>query len=435
MAGSQYFNRFFMKRSETTPKTKLSRTPSADNCRLQAEGAVLSAKPKPISAIPDKAVRRKLMAARAGFFTGGFTVASWAPIIPFVQSELGLEPAVLGALLLGLGVGSFVGMPLAGSLSVKFGSRAAIGLSGILSCLLLVVLAMIPGYAIECAALFLYGITLGCLEVSVNIYGTEIEKEMGTPVMSGLHAAYSIGEVLSAGALTGLLILGTPLSVSVTGLMVLLTAILVIALRAAPATPPKVSAESDKSPLHFAAPRGKVLMLALVCMAAFLAEGAMLDWSALYMHRVGGIEMSAAGLGYTLFVIAMAISRLTGDALVKKYGARTVLYGGLVLNISTLVAMVLVPDPAVLFASLFVMGLGVANVAPILISSASNVRGVDPTAAITTVTTVGYGGLMAGPALLGFIAQHWSLQGSFVFIAVLLTAVLMNHAFSAPKRA
>lgn len=108
--------------------------------------------------VRDKFLRRKLWAARAGFFTGGFTVASWAPIIPFVQKELMLEPAVLGALLFGLGIGSFVGMPLAGAISRQIGSRNAIAVSGLSSCLLLVILAMIPGFYIECAALFLYGI-------------------------------------------------------------------------------------------------------------------------------------------------------------------------------------------------------------------------------------------------------------------------------------
>ena len=88
----------------------------------------------------DAKMRRRLFAARAGFFTGGFTVASWAPIIPFVQTELSLEPAVLGTLLFGLGIGSFFGMPIAGTVSTRFGNRAALAASGVLSCLLLVVL-------------------------------------------------------------------------------------------------------------------------------------------------------------------------------------------------------------------------------------------------------------------------------------------------------
>ena len=370
-------------------------------------------------------LRRKLIAARAGFFTGGFTVASWAPIIPFVQSELSLEPAVLGSLLFGLGIGSFFGMPIAGTISTRLGNRTALAASGILSCLLLVVLALIPGFRIESAALLLYGVTLGCLEVSANIYGAQIEKEAGRPLMSGLHAAYSIGEVVSAGAITGLLVLGVPLVWTVGGLMAVLAAVLLWALSGIPSSEGRSSAKREG--MVFAPARGRILMLSLVCMAVFLAEGAMLDWSAIYVHEVGGVDIKAAGIGYTLFVIAMAVSRLMGDRLVARFGRARVLITGMLLNIGTLVAMVLADSPVVLFASLFIMGLGIANVAPVLISAASASKGTDPTAAITTVTTIGYGGLMAGPAVLGFIAQHSSLETAFLFIAALLTASLLNE--------
>ena len=177
----------------------------------------------------------------------------------------------------------------------------------------------------------------------------------------------------------------------------------------------------------FAPARGRILMLSLVCMSVFLAEGAMLDWSAIYVHQVGGVDLKAAGVGYTLFVIAMAIARLMGDRMVERFGRARVLVTGMLLNIGTLVAMVLSDSPVVLFASLFVMGLGIANIAPVLISAASSVKGCDPTAAITTVTTIGYGGLMAGPALLGFIAQHKSLETAFLFIAALLMMALLNE--------
>ncbi|MFR8958790.1 MAG: MFS transporter, partial [Sutterella wadsworthensis] len=213
----------------------------------------------------DAKMRRRLFAARAGFFTGGFTVASWAPIIPFVQTELSLEPAVLGTLLFGLGIGSFFGMPIAGTVSTRFGNRAALAASGVLSCLLLVVLAMIPGFRIECAALLLYGVTLGCLEVSANIYGAQLEKEAGHPLMSGLHAAYSVGEVVSAGAITGLLVLGVPLLWVVGGLMVVLAAVLLWALSGVSPAEGRSAAKSEG--MVFAPARGRILMLSLVCMS------------------------------------------------------------------------------------------------------------------------------------------------------------------------
>ena len=368
-----------------------------------------------------KKLRRKINAARIGFFTGGFTVACWAPIIPFVQNNLSLDPSHLGLLLLGLGIGSFVGMPIAGTLTAKFGSRTALGLSGLLSCLLLVMLAWMPGYYFECAALLAYGIALGCLEVSVNIYGTRLQKAVGRPILSGLHACYSIGEVSAAGLLSLLLIINAPLLGSVAFLMFALGAALIYALQHIE----NDRAAEDKKHKHFTfvVPKGLLLVVSGICAAAFLAEGAMLDWGAMYLTKEGGTPLKAAGFGYTVFVLAMALSRLIGDGLVKKLGAEAVLYGGMLIDVLALLAMVIWPTPVVLFIALFAMGFGVANIAPILITAASRIKGVDTTTAVTVVTTFGYGGLMLGPALLGYIADFFTLKASFLFIAMLLTTM------------
>lgn len=365
----------------------------------------------------------ELWAARIGFFTGGFTVASWAPLIPFVQSNLALEPFVLGILLLGLGIGSFVGMPLAGTLTQKIGARNAIALSGLLSCALLVLLALMPGFYFECIALLLYGVTLGCLEVSVNIYGTYLENRQRGRLMSGLHAAYSIGEVASAAALTALFVAGvTPLG-AVSTLMLVLSVALIAVLRNIDnhkIDSPK-KAKNARTNFKF---RGAVSVLAVICAVIFLTEGAMLDWSAIYLRDNAGVPQEASAFGYTLFVIAMAISRLVGDRLTTQLGARNVITAGVVILLATLVVLVFIPHPLAAFAALFVMGLGIANLAPILISAASRASETDSVKAITAVTTVGYGGLLAGPALIGAISSAISLQGAFLFICALLLAGL-----------
>ncbi len=365
--------------------------------------------------------RGELWAARIGFFTGGFTVASWAPLIPFVQSGLSLTPMILGILLLGLGVGSFVGMPLAGSLAKKMGCRNAIAASGLISCALLVLLAWMPNYYFECVALFLYGISLGCLEVSANIYGTYLEKRNSTRLMSGLHAAYSIGEVVAAGCITALLVLGVTPFTTITLLMVALSAAVIAVLRNVRNEKPQQASDKKGGRSFQLVFKGPVLLLAFVCAVVFLAEGAMLDWSAIYLRDEGGVAQEMSPAGYTLFVIAMAASRLLGDKLIMKRGAQFVLTAGLGLMIITLVLMVLYPQPWVLFASLFVMGLGIANLAPIIISAASRDKGEDSVTAITTVSTIGYGGLLAGPALIGTITSAISLPGAFLFIVALLS--------------
>lgn len=372
-----------------------------------------------------KAVSKfELWAARIGFFTGGFTVASWAPLIPFVQSKLALEPYVLGLLLLGLGVGSFVGMPLAGTLTQRLGARNAIALSGLASCLLLVLLALMPGFYFECFALLGYGVALGCLEVSVNIYGTYLENRQKSRLMSGLHAAYSIGEVASAAALTALFVSGFAPITAVGFLMIVLALVLIAILRKIENTKLEAPKKEKTGKIRFSLV-GPIGVLAVICGVIFLAEGAMLDWSAIYLRDNAGVPQEASAFGYTLFVIAMAISRLTGDRLTTKLGPQAVLTIGTLLILVTLLALVFIPHPIAAFASLFVMGLGIANLAPILISAASRTGTMDSVKAITAVTTVGYGGLLAGPALIGAISSAISLQGAFLFICALLTMGLV----------
>ena len=373
------------------------------------------------------ATKAELWSARIGFFTGGFTVASWAPLIPFVQSGLELSPMLLGTLLLGLGVGSFVGMPLAGTLSQRIGCRNAIGLSGLLSCLLLVCLTLMPSYAFECAALFLYGITLGFLEVSVNIYGTHLEKKSEGRIMSGLHAAYSIGEVVSAGLITLCFVSGLTPLMTITTLMTVLAFVLVAILSRIANEKIKSEKKEGRTTSGAAGARrisGSVLILASLCAVIFLTEGAMLDWSAIYLRDSAGVPQEASAFGYTLFVIAMAVSRLLGDRVTEKVGPNVVLLAGVAMIIASLCVMVFIPVPVAVFASLFVMGLGIANLAPILISAASRDKKMESVKAITAVTTVGYGGLLAGPALIGAVSSAISLEGAFLGIVCLLTASL-----------
>ena len=411
-----------------SPKSFAGTSAAASKLRESVSSLSLSRDKTDASPKVGAATKAELWSARIGFFTGGFTVASWAPLIPFVQSGLELSPMLLGTLLLGLGVGSFVGMPLAGTLSQRIGCRNAIGLSGLLSCLLLVCLTLMPSYVFECAALFLYGITLGCLEVSVNIYGTHLEKKSEGRIMSGLHAAYSIGEVVSAGLITLCFVSGLTPLMTITSLMTVLAFVLVAILSRITNEKIKSEKKEGRTTSGTTGARrisGSVLILASLCAVIFLTEGAMLDWSAIYLRDNAGVPQEASAFGYTLFVIAMALSRLIGDSLTTKIGAKNMLVVGSTLILLSLLALVLIPTPIVAFAALFIMGLGMANLAPVLISAASRTSTMDSVKAITAVTTVGYGGLLAGPALIGAISSAISLQGAFLFICLLLVAGLV----------
>lgn len=362
--------------------------------------------------------RKGLTASYVGFFTAGFTIAAWAPLIPFVKEALQASPSSLGILLLMLGFGSILGMPLAGWLAVTLGPRRSIALSGLGSCLALILLAAVPGYLIECASLFFYGVTLGCLEVSMNLYGAALERHHGRRLMSGCHAFYSIGEVAAAVAVSGALWFGLTPFAATTIMMALLGVVFIWSLPGVLELP--LCREEEGA---FEMPKGVVWGLALLCAVIFLAEGAMLDWSALFLKEEAGVRLEEAGIGYTLFVIAMALARLVGDKLVTKLGAVRMAWGGVLLMIASLAAMVAFPVPAVVLTALFMMGLGIANVAPLIVSAASRQRTMPALPAVTAVTTIGYAGLTAGPALLGFVSEYSSLLHAFAVLAGLLVVV------------
>lgn len=291
------------------------------------------------------------MSGWAGFFTAGFTVAAWAPLIPFVKEALKLEPMNLGAMLLALGLGSVVGMPLAGKLSARLGSRTAIGASGAASCGCLVLLAMMPSYALECIFLFTYGVVLGCLEVSVNIYGSFLERSEGRRLMSGFHANYSIGEVCAAALMSGAFYLGFSPFESTAFWMTALTAGLAYFLHGMPNIK-----DDSKNGGSFRWPQGVVWKISLLIAVMFMAEGGMLDWSAIFLQLEAGAPIEEAGFGYTLFVVAMATARIFGDRLASKFGGARVVAGGAALMTASLAVMVFFPSKIVGFAALFTMG-------------------------------------------------------------------------------
>lgn len=384
-------------------------------------------------------LQRQILAARVAFFTGGFTVAAWAPLIPFVRNGLLLDEFRLGLLLFGLGLGSFFGMPFAGSLSERYGSRHALAFSGIGSCILLILLATVPNYYVECALLFLYGVVLSSLEVSANIYGTHLERLSGRHLLSGLHAGYSVGEMSAAAVVSLLFMSGASPLCAITIAMTAMALLFAAVLPSIPQVQRSADAE-DKHAAVFIIPRGFMLLLCILAGSAFLAEGAMLDWAALYLHDEGGVPLETAGLGYTFFVAAMSISRGLGDRLAERFGSVRVLATGFAMVIASLLVMIVIPTPVTLFAALFIMGLGIANAAPLLISNAAHDPTVNQSSAVTTVTTVGYAGLMAGPALIGFLAHATSLKGAFLCIVVLMSlASIIAHnwrrRFHSPERA
>lgn len=357
------------------------------------------------------------LATRLAFFGAGFTMAAWAPLIPFVKAQLGANDAQLGLLLLSLGVGSLIAMPVTGAISARRGARGMILLGGAGLVLLLPAL-MLSGSAMTLgAALFVFGAALGTIDVAMNVHGAEVERRTGRPMMSGFHAMWSVGGIAGAGTMTGLLSLGlSPQMAGFFGAGIAATAFGIAAPRLLRARSGGTDAPA------FVLPRGIVLLIAGLTAIVFLVEGAVLDWGALLSVERDLLPKTQAGLGFMLFSIAMAIGRLSGDRLVARIGPFKALFWGALVVILGLGMVLTSPHLVPAMMGFFLVGLGAANLVPVLFSAVGRQTIMPPALAIAAVTTTGYGGILIGPALVGFVSQATSLQIAFWTLAVLMAA-------------
>lgn len=359
---------------------------------------------------------RARLGTRATFFCAGFALACWAPLVPYAKARAGIDDAALGLLLLCLGAGSIATMPLSGAFVARAGSKVPIltGLAGL--CLTLPALAAAGSFAPLAAALLLFGASLGLLDVAMNVEAVAVERGSGGTLMSGFHGLFSVGGLTGAGSTTALLSAGL-LPVAATGIAVLLVLIL-----GAVAAPRLLDAGSGAGAM-FAVPRGVVVLLGVLAFVAFLIEGAMLDWGAVLLATTRGVPVAGAGIGYVLFSAAMVAGRLTGDRIVAAIGGRRVLGFGGLLVAAGIAWLLLVPSTPLALAGFVVIGLGAANIAPTLFSAAGRQKAMPEALAIAATSTLGYAGVLAGPALIGFAAHAIGLPLACAALGVVVLLV------------
>ena len=354
-------------------------------------------------------------------------MAVWAALVPFVRIRMDLGPAELGLLLLCLGVGALVAMPISGILASRFGCRLVILTSGAIACLVLPVLSIVSSTLAEAATLCVFGAAIGTLDVATSVQAVIVENAQGKPLMSGFHALYSVGGFFGAGGMSLLMWLGTS---PLTACCVMAAAIGVILFGAAPYLL-SAAVEQDTNATVFAIPHGAVIIIGLLCFIAFLAEGAILDWGAILLTTTDGYTPSQGGIGYAIFAGAMTIGRLTGDWFVRQLGRRRVLLvGGLCTAVGFFIT-VLASSPFVALAGFLLVGAGASNIVPILFTAAGRQKDKDMPAgvAISIITTIGYMGVLAGPALIGFIAGASSLHLAFAGLGAAMLVVAASSGF------
>lgn len=370
------------------------------------------------------------------FLVCGLGMASWAPMVPYAKDRLGLHEAQLGLLLLFLGAGALVMMPVAGALAGRFGSRAVIiGASAVMS-LSLPLLLIISAPVVMAIALFMFGSGVGAVDVAMNAHGVQVQNLYGRPIMSSLHGLFSVGGLIGPLGLGFLIKLGLDPVYAATGVAALLLFIvfsqyskLFDRTTEREAIAQFSGAENDEGRLRvrFQWLRPGVLFLGALCFAAFLSEGAMLDWSAVFLRDIKGLAPEFAGAGYAAFSVAMATMRLLGDGLVERLNSKAVVVGGSLVAAAGLLIAVYSPWIPLVLTGFVLLGIGAANIVPVFFSDAGRLKGVPPTVAIPTITTIGYAGQLAGPALLGFIAHHYELPAAFGFCAIFMVAIAFGY--------
>lgn len=262
--------------------------------------------------------QRRQIATRAIFFLAGLGMAAWAPLIPFVKARLGIDDGALGLLLFCLAAGSMAIMPFAGYLIAKLGCRAVLLGAGALLCIDLPLLALLDAPLLMGAALGVFGAVNGIMDVAMNSQAIIVERESGQAKMSGFHGFYSLGGIAGAGGVSLLLLAGLAPTQAI-GLIALLIAILLLIVAGDLLAHGGIG-ERRRGGARWALAHGKILFIALLCFFVFLTEGAMLDWSALFLHAERGVAKSQSGIGFTLYAVAVACGRLYGDRLIGAVG-------------------------------------------------------------------------------------------------------------------
>jgi len=302
-------------------------------------------------------------ATRVGFFMAGFGLSVWAPLVPYVRERIEMSDALFGTLLLCIGIGSLSWMPLSGLLVTRYGIRPVVLSSVALLLVALGGMAATESIWMLALALFFFGGSLGVIDVVLNIQGVMIERDTGKRHMSNFHGMFSLGSICGALALTVALTLGlAPLTGTLLMIAVITVANLVV-------TPGFLRDKAPAGGVAFIRPTGMVLLVGALCFVVYLAEGAILDWSALYLTEQKALETAKGGLGYASFALMVTIGRFAGGPVVNALGtARVIGFGGLVAAIG--IALSLVTEHwALALIGYGLCGLVCANVPPVLISS------------------------------------------------------------------
>ncbi|SES30741.1 MFS transporter [Streptomyces qinglanensis] len=389
--------------------------------------------PSTPTARPAKPARAGRVAVSVVFAVHGTASGTFATRIPWLREHLGLSPGWLGLALVFMTAGASAAMPLAARAAHRHGPRRALAAVSPACCAGLVLPPLAPALGWLCLALFLYGCGLGLMDVAMNAQGVRVEAEYGRSVMSSLHGLWSVGTLV--GGAGGVLAAHAGLDARVhLGLAApLLAAAAVVAARWTPDREPPGQPESarvgsakreDEAPPRFAPPTRGVVAIGLLGFCAVFAEGASMDWSGIYLADVTGAGPGLAASAYTAFACTMALARLSGDAVVRRFGPVATVRAGGALAAAGGALVVAAHTPPAAVVGFALIGVGIAVVVPLCFAAAGRTAAAAPGQAIAGVATLAYASGLAAPAAVGWIAESTTLSASFGVVTVLLLGLV-----------
>lgn len=354
---------------------------------------------------------RHRISTYTGYIILGFAFGIWAMLVPFVKDRLLIDKAVLGFLLLQIAFGAVISMFFTGLTAAKIGCRKTVILSTSLIIICLLVLSVSGSIFIMAVFMFLFGASLGMLDVTLSIHGALVEESMKKHLMAGFHSMYSFGVFFSILIVTYLLKHFTHVTAVfiITGFIFLLLVL---------STPSLLNYGGEVPQKLFIKPTRILFILGIICFTAFMAEGVILDWSALFMREVRKIEPQYAGYSFSLFYITMGIFRLFGDKTADRFSIKNILFASSLTAAAGILIMLYVPYSWASFAGFTLAGAGLANMVPVTISASGRYKGNMPLSiAVSAVATIGYFGTLFGPSVMGFVSEMTNLTAAFTLIA------------------
>jgi fucose permease len=361
-----------------------------------------------------RAAARARRAVSTIFFVNGVILASWVPHIPAVKRQHDIGDGALGLLLLAMAAGAVCALSTAGWFVERFGSRAMTTTAAIGLCLTLPLPVLSPSVPLVAISLLVLGAWNGTLDVSMNAQAVTVERRYARPIMSSFHGLFSLGGLVGAAAAGLVTWLGVSPIEHVVGTTML--ALLLVG-GSLPAPVSERSATGSSAPA-FARPAGRLRQLGLLAFAALLTEGAMADWSAVYLHDGLASSAALAAAGFAACSMMMAVGRFGGDRVVGAFGAAAVLRASGGLAAIGLALALIVGTPVAAIIGCGMVGLGIANAIPILFSRAGNIPGIDPGIGLAAVATTGYVGFLSGPPFIGLVAQLTTLRLALGLVVV-----------------